>query len=214
MLNGKMKAHKVTVGGNMEVNVNSELGFAATDSLLTIVGQGQLKNAGKIDMNISMSGGELTALDGSTFADITATSGTIYLGENITMGTLTLGGDAIATATFDLRSQQNGVTVYVCEGGAQVDNLKIMGDNVTFVAKTNGTLADITEPLTLFRSGTDYDLSKAKLVIEDSTGEQTEVAFKDNQNGTVTVTGAIPEPTTATLSLLALAALAARRRRR
>ena len=42
-------------------------------------------------------------------------------------------------------------------------------------------------------------------------GEDTMVHF---QNGSMTVTGLIPEPTTATLSLLALAALAARRRRK
>lgn len=42
-------------------------------------------------------------------------------------------------------------------------------------------------------------------------GENTMVYY---QNGTMTVTGLVPEPTTATLSLLALAALAARRRRK
>ena len=211
--NSTLKTSEVSIAGTLENNGTIN---GTEDSLLEIVG-GKVENNGSIYMNISMTGGELTAADGSTFADITATSGTIYLGDNLTLGTLTLGGDAIATATFDLRSQQNGVIVYVGEGGALVDDLKIKGDNVTFVAKTDGTLADITEPLTLFRSttdGTDYDLSKAKLVIEDSTGEKTEVAFTDNHDGTVTVTGSIPEPTTATLSLLALAALASRRRRK
>lgn len=211
--NGKIDLYSENkIGGTLENN--GTINATDENSMLKLIAGGCIENNGFIYMNISMTGGELTAADNSTFADITATSGTIYLGKNLTLGTLTLGGDASATATFDLRSQQNGVTVYVCEGGAQVDNLKIMGDNVTFVAKTDGTLADITEPLTLFLSGTDYDLSKAKLVIEDSTGEQTEVAFEDNHNGTVTVTGAIPEPTTATLSLLALAALASRRRRK
>lgn len=206
----KLTANSISISGTLE-NFGTIEG--SDSSLLEIVG-GKVENNGTIYMNISMTGGELTAADGSTFADITATSGTIYLGDVLTLGTLTLGGDANIASTFALRNQQNGVTVYVGEGGAQVNKLVIQGDNVTFVAKTNGTLADITEPLTLFRNGTDYDLSKAKLVIEDSTGEKTEVAFKDNQNGTVTVTGSIPEPTTATLSLLALAALAARRRRR
>ena len=209
--NGDIKASDIYITGTL-VN-NGTINKTDGNSLLEIVG-GKVENNGIINMNISMTGGELTALDGKAFADITATSGTIYLGENITMGTLTLGVDANIASTFALRNQQNGVTVYVGEGGAQVNKLVIKGDNVTFVAKTDGTLADITEPITLFSIGTDYDLSKAKLVIEDSTGEKTEVAFTDNQNGTVTITGSIPEPTTATLSLLALAALAARRRRK
>ena len=44
-------------------------------------------------------------------------------------------------------------------------------------------------------------------------GENTKVVFNSN-DGTVTLVGLVPEPTTATLSLLALAALAARRRRK
>lgn len=42
-------------------------------------------------------------------------------------------------------------------------------------------------------------------------GEETTLVY---ENGALTATGLIPEPTTATLSLLALAALAARRRRK
>lgn len=44
-------------------------------------------------------------------------------------------------------------------------------------------------------------------------GENTKVVFNSN-DGTVTLVGLVPEPTTATLSLLALAALATRRRRK
>ena len=44
-------------------------------------------------------------------------------------------------------------------------------------------------------------------------GENTTLVY-DRESGTMTVTGLVPEPTTATLSLLALAALAARRRRK
>ena len=226
------KANNVTIGSGSNFNIDGSMTIYGTaklngnvtvngtleesSSLLEIVG-GKVENSGTINMDISMSGGELTAMDKSAFANITATSGTIYLGENITLGTLTLGVDANIASTFALRNQQNGVTVYVGEGGVLVDELNILGDNVTFVAKTEGSLEDISAPITLFYStteGTEYDLGNAKLFVQDVTGEQTEVAFKDNGDGTVTVTGAIPEPTTATLSLLALAALAARRRRK
>ena len=44
-------------------------------------------------------------------------------------------------------------------------------------------------------------------------GKNTQVVFNSN-DGTVTLVGLVPEPTTATLSLLALAALATRRHRK
>ena len=46
-----------------------------------------------------------------------------------------------------------------------------------------------------------------------NTGGKAEATVKQDSEGKVTIGQLVPEPTTATLSLLALAALAARRRR-
>lgn len=217
VLNGSMKAHDVEVGSDMKVY--GELVKAGDDSLLTIVGQGHLTNDGAIDIDISMESGTLTAVDGSTFADVVATSGTIYLGNGVTFGSLTLGSNA-EIAMYTMRNTQNGVTVYVDKGGAIADNVTL-GNNVKFVVETESTADELVgQNITIFQkqeengTTTTYDLTGATVFVKDSTGTETEVKFADNKDGSVTVSGSIPEPTTATLSLLALAALAARRRRK
>lgn len=210
--NVTLTADSVSVGSDMVVN--GSLTAATEDSLLTIVGQGHLTNDGAIGMDILLEGGELTAVDGSSFADVVATSGTIYLGDAVSFDSLTLGSNA-EIALYTLRNAPNGVTVYVGKGGAVADNVTI-GNNVTFVVETEGTAEDLVgQNLTIFQKqdGTTYDLDEAKLIVKDSTGTETELSFSSNGDGTVNITGNIPEPTTATLSLLALAALAARRRR-
>ncbi|MBE6418246.1 MAG: hypothetical protein E7033_07260 [Akkermansiaceae bacterium] len=207
-----LTADSVSVGSDMVVN--GSLTAATEDSLLSIVGQGHLENSGSIGMDILLEGGELTAVDGSTFTNVVATSGTIYLGDAVSFDSLTLGSNA-EIALYTLRNAQNGVTVYVGKGGAVADNVTI-GNNVTFVVETEGTAEDLVgQNLTIFQKqdGTTYDLDEAKLIVKDSTGTETELSFSSNGDGTVNITGNIPEPTTATLSLLALAALAARRRR-
>lgn len=212
-----LTADSVSVGSDMKVY--GELVGAGDDSLLTIVGQGHLTNDGAIDIDISMESGTLTAVDGSTFADVVATSGTIYLGNGVTFGALTLGSNA-EIAMYTMRNTQNGVTVYVDKGGAIADNVTL-GNNVKFVVETEGTADELVgQNITIFQkqeengTTTTYDLTGATVFVKDSTGTETEVKFADNKDGSVTVSGSIPEPTTATLSLLALAALAARRRRK
>ncbi len=210
--NVTLTADSVSVGSDMVVNGN--LTAATEDSLLSIVGQGHLENSGSIGMDILLEGGELTAVNGSTFTNVVATSGTIYLGDAVSFDSLTLGSNA-EIALYTLRNAQNGVTVYVGKGGAVADNVTI-GNNVTFIVETEDTAEDLVgQNLTIFQKqdGTIYDLDEAKLIVKDSTGTETEVSFSSNGDGTVNITGNIPEPTTATLSLLALAALAARRRR-
>ena len=72
---------------------------------------------------------------------------------------------------------------------------------------------DNVEGLTVFaEAGNVKGLDKLSVTLVDATGTEKEMAVSYNRDGSV-VTSTIPEPTTATLSLLALAALAARRRR-
>lgn len=210
--NVTLTADSVSVGSDM--TVSGSLTAAGEDSLLTIVGQGHLKNSGSIGMDILLEGGELTAVDGSTFTNVVATSGTIYLGDAVSFDSLTLGSNA-EIALYTLRNAPNGVTVYVSKGGAVANDVTI-GNNVTFVVETEGTAEDLVgQNLTIFQKqdGSTYNLDEAKLIVKDSTGTETELSFRSNGDGSVNITGNIPEPATATLSLLALAALAARRRR-
>ena len=75
--------------------------------------------------------------------------------------------------------------------------------------------ADISE-VVLFTGAKEDTFSGYKVALLDEEGNSTGTAVMEyNEDGTVTLgAAAVPEPTTATLSLLALAALAARRRRK
>lgn len=83
-----------------------------------------------------------------------------------------------------------------------------------------GTILKATEgtQMTLFNNEADGAVSvssTAKVLLTEGTTTMS-ATYTDNPDGSITITATeiVPEPTTATLSLLALAALAARRRRR
>ena len=85
----------------------------------------------------------------------------------------------------------------------------LMEDSIVNLFSDIGTLKLGSD---LQYTGTDtFEFNASQYFTGSMIGEDTMVLF---QNGSMTVTGLIPEPTTATLSLLALAALAARRRRK
>ena len=85
----------------------------------------------------------------------------------------------------------------------------LMEDSIVNLFSNIGTLKLGSD---LQYTGTDtFEFNASQYFTGSMIGEDTMVQF---QNGTMTVTGLIPEPTTATLSLLALAELAARRRRK
>ena len=86
---------------------------------------------------------------------------------------------------------------------------KLMEDSIVNLFSDIGTLklgSDLQ-----YTSTDTFEFNASQYFTGSMIGEDTKVQF---QNGSLTVTGLIPEPTTATLSLLALAAMATRRRRR
>ena len=133
---------------------------------------------------------------GIAVGDLTVKSGTLNIEENVSIGDLTL----------------NNCTVKFSDG-AVIDlgeNNLTLGDNVAITLSVE-SLENI-EGLTLFQTtGKVEGFEELTVTFVDATGAKKEAAVSYS-NGSV-VTTAIPEPTTATLSLLALAGLAARRRR-
>ncbi len=174
------------------VDSTSVVEALSEDSMLTLVGQGaSVENAGTIGIDIVMNAGELTALDNSTLAAVTANGGVMNVEGNVEMtGALTL-GDAVLNfsnnAVIDLGN--NAITI---------------GDGTTInVLLADGQDAD---NLTLFVNAKADSATSVNVNIVDADGNVLSTA-----SATIS---SVPEPTTATLSLLALAGLAARRRRK
>lgn len=197
--------NSLTIDGGKIVNngtINGVVSMALRSAGDTInITDGELVNSGTINAAINMTGGSLVAEEGSTIAGLTATGGDINVEGDITMsGDLVLDGDAElffadAETTIDLGEYD----VYFNGGNISLT----LGD------------ADISE-VVLFTNATGTDYSGYEVTLKDTTGKTTGSAVLEyNEDGSVTLAAAaIPEPTSTTLSLLALAALAARRRRK
>ena len=177
------------IKGNVVVNSGEYIEYGNLEGSLTIDG-GQVTlnedaNVGAIVVN----GGKLAVAGDATTGSITVTSGTIEF-DSSTQLTL------VENATISIA---DGVKVVVKMSAEDLVKLNNGEDvSITLFDSSTSTL-EFDNTLITF---TDGEQSVDKTVTGSATG------------GTVTVTGSIPEPTTATLSLLALAALAARRRRK
>ncbi len=147
--------------------------------------------------DITVENGTLSLEEAAIASDVTMNSGELNIIGDVETGALTLNGGTInfsADSTIDLGEE----------------NL-ILGDNVAITLNVNSL--DNIEGVTLFKnSGNVSGLDKLSVTFRDATGAEKKAAVSFS-NGSV-VTGTVPEPTTATLSLLALAGLAARRRRK
>ena len=167
-----------------------------------IITDGEVVNSGTIEGAITMSGGTFVAQDGSELAGLTATGGDIQIDGNVTMtGDLVLDGDAElifgdADSIVDLGDYE-----FVFNGGS--------------IALTLGD-KDIEDVVLFTGAKEDSYYNGYEVTLKDHNGNKLGTAVMSrNEDGSVTLeAAAVPEPTTATLSLLALAALAARRRRK
>ena len=201
-----VSVNSITIDGGRIVNngtINGVVSMALRSAGDTIhITDGELVNSGTINASINMTGGTLVAEAGSEIAGLTATGGDVLVEGDITMtGDLVLDGDAElifgdADSIIDLGDYE-----FVFNGGSIALTLgdKELEDVVLFTgAKENS-----------YYNG--YEVT-----LKDTTGKTMGTAVMNrNEDGTVTLeAAAVPEPTTATLSLLALAALAARRRRK
>jgi len=96
------------------------------------------------------------------------------------------------------------ITMYVYDNtGKQIDT-KNFPSNTTKGYLTNFTLLELTSPA----------INNAEVYNKTLQGGEIELAIRHLKGGDAPDSPTVPEPTTATLSLLALAGLAARRRRR
>lgn len=166
---------------------------------------GILENAGTLDIYTVVTGGDFIMQDGAVAKSLTSTAGTVNLSGNMTFkGDVEIGGSTKLTFalgctmniagdvfTFDAN---NGI-IYVEIGdslvNAETDVLFTLGyTEADSLQIAEGTL------IQLLQNGTKYGEAVRFLV------------------GTNVATKVIPEPATATLSLLALVGMAARRRRK
>ncbi|MBQ3144462.1 MAG: PEP-CTERM sorting domain-containing protein [Akkermansia sp.] len=208
----KLNGSSVEIGGSKKAVINAKQ-IEVNSGTLTVAGDaelstnsitlngGKLVNSGSIESTINMTGGTLVAEAGSAIAGINATGGDIQVDGNFSMtGDLVLDGDAeLIFADVD-SSIDLGNYDLVLNGGS--------------IALTLAD-ADIAN-VVLFTGAKEGSYSGYEVTLLDAEGNSTGTAvMKYNANGDITLgTAAVPEPTTATLSLLALAALATRRRRR
>ncbi len=185
----------------------------ATSNLITIAG-GKMEQYGVTTDNILVqNGGTLTlgVVDGVTtptsVGAVTLEKGANMKVEgNSTTGALTLNGGTI-TFTYGATLVSSSV-----EG---MDKVEIT------VNLSDAALADIKAgngfDMTLFtvknETASSSALTGATVNFVSTSGGKAEATVKQDTEGKVTIGQLVPEPTTATLSLLALAALAARRRR-
>lgn len=174
-------------------------------NLIIVEAEASLDNSkGKIESSVLVNGGTVTLGTGTT-QDITMNDGIIYVTGTVETGSLTL----------------NGGTMYFSEGAtvelSEQDIVNLNGTNIVIMVDNVNTLEE-TSIVNLFQSSSEDDATA-----NITNWEGTTVTFMDDNNGSVTgtISGAvdgglevtIPEPATATLSLLALAGLAMRRRR-
>lgn len=188
----------VSVDESSELNVID----GAIDGLVYVENGASVTNKGSIGAGISLEGGELTAYENSSLAEVTAIAGTFNILGDISMtGDLVMDGDAMLIF---------GSSDYTIDLG---DNEFIFNSGSIALTLSDNDISNVV----LFKStATGADYSGMQVTLLDGEGNTTGTAtLSYNVDGTVTLNAAaVPEPTTATLSLLALAALAARRRRK
>ncbi len=171
-------------------------------SYLQIVDLAKVKHSGSIEGKLYMyEGAELTALDGSMMSEVVMWGGDLLINGNVKTGALTLSGGTVTFMEDSLITLADGANV-------EIDGASIV------VKLSDAKLADLKAggEYTLFDTNSSVNaLEGATVTFLSTSGERLTSAVKQAGDGSLTL---VPEPTTATLSLLALAALAARRRRK
>ena len=190
----------------------ADSGVDETDSLITISKGGELVNEGSIVKDVQVkAGGTLTMVSGSEAANVTVDSGTINVTGSTQIGSLTLNGKSVLN--FDFTQTETPAMVELSS------DLTLSGDTTIMVTVSSEMLENLDNQEFLFFSDNVSNLTQANIIFTDNDGEtQDKVASVTlgSTSGSIKVdsTVSIPEPTTATLSLLALAGLAMRRRRK
>ncbi len=225
---------QLTVEGSAYVKSFTNAGTATIQETLnaaTVTNSGTLTVANLDNLNdranVILNGGSLTVTGTASIASLTMGGGGITVGENHS-GTL-----SVSTLNVNTNSGINANLVMADNGTMAFTNGAVvtMGCTVTIGNNEVLTLADplTTAPVTLFTGvdgltlgGTEitemgwYDANGIFASINGTNITEDGQYFIGYRDGDVSVATAalIPEPATATLSLLALAGLCARRRRK
>ena len=206
VLNGASSINNSTiVAEEIEVNnsfslLGGSISAANEDSVMTIGDGGSITQQGtSVNMDTVVDGGQITMYSGS-FDSLTMENGKLDIRGNVTTGALTLNeGEVLINSgcVIDLAGED-----------------LILSDKVAITVNVSNLEEAITENYTLFTNLGQVSGSPLEVTFQNYEGTATQkAALTYNADGSVTVI-AVPEPTTATLSLLALAGLCARRRRK
>ena len=180
---------------------------------------GYMFNAGgQVDPDASFNEGVLTTTDGVTSLTLAPRTGAGGSGEAIVLSGSNLVGYSVDSFTFGIAESSCDSTADIALTLAVIKN---NGSEWTVVEQTKGSLtlnSGAELPLTLSQSIDWTDSYKVVAVIDNTAntlgGRVSPAYTMTGITMSAVATPAVPEPTTATLSLLALAGLAARRRRK
>ena len=181
---------------------------ASAGFTMTVGPNGTFENKGQAWCNILVDGGTLTLGAGSKNYEITMNSGTIDVQGDITSGSLTLNGGTINFA--------DGATVTLTDDAT----LNISEDTTIMVTVTPEMLENLEGKEFELFAGNASNLTSANIVFtdgdDDHSNDMSAEVTTGSSSGSIMVESSelVPEPTTATLSLLALCGLAMRRRRK
>lgn len=206
VVNGQTQISGTIVTDEVEVNHTfSLLGGSISASnggsgVLTIGEGGHAWQQGTtVNMDTVVDNGQMTVYKGS-FDSLTMENGKLDIRGNVTTGALTLNeGEVLINSgcVIDLAGED-----------------LILSDKVAITVNVSNLEEAITENYTLFTNIGEVSGSPLEVTFQNYEGTETQkAALTYNADGSVTVS-AVPEPATATLSLLALAGLCARRRRK
>ena len=211
---GVISAQEITITGDTVIDNKKGGQISTTENLVRLKGNAELINSGTIGSYVYMTGGALTMADGAVASDLIATAGTLSV-----LGDVVFNGDIMLSNTGFLFT--DGATIDL-----QGHDFSFDGDSITIVVNAATPVMAVfsleeeemlaSYGITFKNAGTvtgfedDIEVTIATM---DAEGQITETGTYILKSSDVTVQS-IPEPTTATLSLLALAGLCARRRRK
>lgn len=218
---GVAAAETVTLTMPGTANNGGHGSISATTAITTFANNADggylFNNGGQVDPDASFDEGILTTTDGITSLTLAPRTGAGGSGEAIVLSGSNLIGYSVDSFTFGIAGSSCTSTANIALTLAVIQN---SGSTWSVVENTTGSLtlnsgAELT--LTLSQS-IDWTSSYKVVAVIDNTAK----TLGGGNSPTYTMTGitmsavatrVVPEPTTATLSLLALAGLAARRRR-
>ena len=165
-------------------------------------------------------GSVFTMLDGAVVEGLTMTTGTVNISGEVSLTNVTFGTVINAAELMMLGGETDTLTVYIQQGSViNADDLNLGdGTNVAVVLDEGVIYEEGMELFTLTGSDSTQisELEAAlgnNLAVYEYGNTEGEGTVVENATGSI-ATNVVPEPTTATLSLLALASLAMRRRRK